>query len=75
MSQSHSPIQFFDDASLYAPTDPALRKIATESTMRYWRHVGRGPSYSKSQGRRGKIWYAGIDLNAYIARQRVEVAA
>ena len=72
---SKSPIQFFDDACLYAPSDSALRVIATESTMRYWRHMGRGPSYSKSEGQRGKIWYAGRDLNDYMARQRVEVFA
>ena len=72
---SKSPIQFFEDACLYAPSNSALRKIATESTMRYWRHVGRGPSFHKSEGRRGKVWYSGADLNDYMARQRVEVHA
>ena len=76
MSQTTTtPIQFFDDASLYAPTDAALRVIATESTMRFWRCKGRGPSYSKSQGQRGKIWYSGRDLNHYLAQQRVQVHA
>ena len=74
-SQSHSPIQFFTDNYLYAPDHPALRVIATESTMRFWRHMGRGPSYSKSEGTNGKIWYSGHDLNDYLMRQRIEVAA
>ena len=76
MSHTNStPIQFFDDASLYAPTDAALRVLATESTMRFWRCKGRGPCFHKSEGLRGRVWYAGRDLNDYIARLRVEVHA
>ena len=73
-SPSPSPIQFFQDHFLYAPTDPALGKIATEKTLAYWRFKGRGPDYHKSEGGRGRIWYSGHDLNLYLAKCRVEVA-
>ena len=74
-SASPSPIQFFQDDGLYAPTDPALGRIATESTLRFWRHKGRGPNFHKSEGARGRIWYSGRDLNLYLDKCRVEIAA
>ena len=73
---SKSPLQIFDDNQTYPATSPALAAIATEGTLRFWRHVGRGPSYVKvSPGRQGRVIYLGADLNSFLAERRVKVSA
>ena len=69
-----SPLQIFQDDRLYSAQDPALAQIAPESTLRFWRCRGGGPSYVKvSSGPRGRIRYSGKDLNRFVAERRVEV--
>ena len=69
-------IDVFQDDLIYSTQDPALTQIGTPSTLRFWRHVGRGPNYIKiSEGQRGRVGYHGRDLNAYLAERRVKVSA
>ena len=62
----------FEDTKLYATDDPALRVLASVSTMTQWRHYGRGPAYTKIGH---AVRYIGADLNAWIAAQRIEPVA
>ena len=67
-------VQVFTDSRLYAAVDPALAQIAPESTLRFWRCRGGGPSFVKiTAGPRGRIRYLGKDLNSFLAARRVEV--
>jgi len=59
----------FDPTKMYSPNDPALRLIATSGTLAFWRHKGRGPAFHKIGV---KIYYAGEDLNSWLAARRVE---
>ena len=69
-----SPLQIFDDNHLYSATSPALAQIAPESTLRFWRCRGVGPSFVKiTPGPRGRIRYLGRDLNRFVTARRVEV--
>ena len=69
-------VDVFKNNQMYATADPALAQIGTPSTLRFWRHVGRGPDYIKiGEGRRGRVLYHGADLNAFLTQRRVKVAA
>ena len=61
----------FDETRLYLTGDPALRAIAPASTMAHWRCENRGPAYIRLGQ---KIGYSGVDLNAWLAAQRVQTA-
>ena len=62
----------FKDAELYHAADDRLRIIGSESTLASWRSRKMGPPFYKL---RGRIFYAGADLNAHVAARRVEPAA
>ena len=62
----------FDESKLYPASDPAVLAIAPYSTMAHWRCEGRGPAFMKIGTR---VMYSGRDLNAWLAKQRVEPAA
>ena len=62
----------FEPNRYYRTKDPELRDIATPGTLAFWRHEGRGPAYTKFGHR---VLYAGHDLNAWLARHRIEPAA
>jgi len=64
----------FDDSTLYPTDDPALRVLATASTLARWRSLGMGPRYRKLHGGRHGILYLGADLNAYLDQCAVEPA-
>ena len=44
----------------------------TPDTLKYWRHVGRGPRYIR-RGRR--VLYDEADVEAYVTAQKVEARA
>ena len=78
MPKSLAPVQVqvFTDSRLYAAADPAVAQIAPESTLRFWRCRGGGPSFVKiTAGPRGRIRYLGADLNDFLTQRRVEVEA
>jgi hypothetical protein len=50
-----------------------LLRIPAE-TLRYWRHVGRGPKSFRFPGAR-RVLYASEDIDAYIAEARAEAEA
>ena len=59
----------------YRPQDEALRAIASEGVLRYWRCHKRGPAYYKlNRGKTGRIVYRGADLLAWLEARRVEPA-
>ena len=59
----------FDPDKYYRPQDDAMRLIAKEGTLAVWRHLGKGPAYFRTGSR---IFYRGLDLNAYLDACRVE---
>ena len=50
-----------------------LLRVPSE-TVRYWRHVGKGPKSFKLPGGR-RVLYAGEDVEAFIAAAREQVRA
>ena len=59
----------FDSEKWYFANDPDVLRLASYFTMAHWRSEGRGPAYHKIGNR---VVYKGLDLNAWIARRRVE---
>lgn len=59
----------FDDNRSYVLGDPELELIGSREKLAQWRHKRKGPPYFKI-GR--KIIYAGKDLNAWMATNRVD---
>jgi len=60
------------------PPRPLTRKEAaeflrvSENTLCNWAATpGKGPRFSRSSKRRGRVWYAVADLVAYLERQAV----
>ena len=62
----------FDDDKFYAASDPTLTAIIPYSTSASWRHEGRGPRFVKVGS---KVFYRGIDLNAWLDERTVEPKA
>ena len=62
----------FEEDTYYRPADEAMRLIATEGSLRQWRHEGKGPPFTKFGHR---ILYFGRDLNRWLDDHRVEPAA
>lgn len=63
----------FDPNKLYLTSDPALKVIASYSTMAHWRVEGRGPAFVKLGPRR--VAYQGSELNAWLERRTVRPTA
>lgn len=59
----------FDPDRAYVLGDQELDVIATRDKLAQWRHRNTGPAFHKF-GR--KIVYRGVDLNAWVAAQRVD---
>ena len=62
----------FDPTEYYAPSNPALRGIASTGTLAVWRSRGVGPSYVKVARR---VYYRGDALNAFLDAGLVDTAA
>lgn len=63
-------LDIFESDRIYDDYDPELDLIASKPKRAQWRHRRIGPSYLKL-GRR--IKYCGSDLNAWLAKNRVEL--
>lgn len=61
--------KLFDDQRAYILGDPELDILGDRAKLAQWRHKGVGPAFYRL-GR--KVMYAGSDLNAWIAQQRVD---
>ena len=59
----------FESEKYYRPADEAMRLIATVGSLALWRHLGKGPPYTKFGHR---VLYLGEELNAWIDAHRVE---
>ena len=72
-----SPTSFsFEPDYWYRPGDPAMRLIATPSTLAHWRCEARGPKFSKiGRGQGSRILYSGNDLIAWLESHAVPITA
>lgn len=59
----------FDDDRNYVLGDPELDLIGSREKLAQWRHKRKGPAFYKL-GR--KIIYRGLDLNAWLAKNRTD---
>lgn len=62
-------LKTFDDDRHYILGDPELGLIGNREKLAQWRHKRKGPPYYKL-GR--KIIYRGADLNAWLAKNRMD---
>jgi hypothetical protein len=71
MSQSETLAASSDP--VMTPAEAAAYIRRDEKTLKWWRYVGRGPSYLKMEG--GQIRYRASDLEAYLQSQRIDPRA
>ena len=64
--------ELFIPTKLYRSSDPEMRILGTEGTLRVWRCLRQGPPYITLTGStRPPVRYIGADLNAWISSRRV----
>ena len=64
---THTP-----EARVYSRREAATMLGITPTTLARWAAQGRGPAYSRSGDRRGRVWYRGPEIERWLQSRSIE---
>ena len=60
------------EARVYSRREAAAMLGITPTTLSLWAAQGRGPVYSRSGDRRGRVWYCGPEIERWLQSRSIE---